>query len=89
MSNTTSQGTGSNVFLSTTSVLCPLPVSASEPYSVTTNLSAFLWRAFISFAARSGPIVCELEGPRPILYNSLSDCMVVLRQIKIFSHGLL
>ena len=49
------------------SVRCPRPVRASEPYSVTRYPAAEGYRVRKSRAARSGPIVCELEGPLPIL----------------------
>jgi len=55
------------------SVPCPNPVSANDPYRSTctrsTSSSLPLWSSSRAnlHAARIGPIVCELEGPTPIL----------------------
>ena len=60
-------------FLAGRSVPCPRPVSASEPKSSASirpevSAGSLPGRRFRkSFAARSGPMVCELEGPGPTL----------------------
>ena len=58
---------GANVFSITVSVQCPLPVLASEPYKITLNSSASAFFSLKITQAFSGPIVCELDGPQPIL----------------------
>ena len=66
-----------NPSITAVSVLCPLPVSASDPNSSTVNLSHSSDRAFSSSAkraaARIGPTVCELEGPMPIVKRSVTE----------------
>ena len=58
------------------SVPWPRPVRASEPYKFTCTRSTFSSRPCSASpranrqAARMGPMVCELEGPTPILYRS-------------------
>ena len=51
-------------------VPCPSPVLARDPYSRTTKCEAVGFSLKNSLQARSGPIVCDEEGPLPILYNS-------------------
>ena len=48
------------------SVKWPLPVLASEPYRVTRKRSACGYFSLKRCAARSGPMVWELEGPVPM-----------------------
>ena len=67
MLNTISAGVGASVSISTRSVPWPRPVLASEPYSVTAKASASGCSARKIFAAFSGPMVCELDGPLPVL----------------------
>ena len=62
------------------SVMCPLPVSASEPCSSTSirvarpsSLSPSSTRK--RRAATIGPMVCELDGPMPTLKMSRTLCM--------------
>ena len=57
----------------TTSVPCPSPVKASEPYNTATKESADGFSVKNIRQARSGPIVCEEEGPFPMRYNSFND----------------
>ena len=66
---------GAKVFFITSSVPCPFPVHASEPYRKTLKASASGWRCKKMRHARSGPIVCELDGPRPVLYIDFIDVM--------------
>lgn len=67
MSNFMSSTRGAKVSRRTLSVPCPFPVFASEPYRTASYLPAD-GNSFINIlAADSGPMVCELDGPRPIL----------------------
>ncbi len=78
----TSKVTGSsplNPNCTATSVPCPFPVLASEPYSntltVVTSYNNFFSERVCTkrCAARHGPNVCELEGPTPILKISNAE----------------
>ncbi len=60
-------GRGSKASFTATSVRCPRPVFAREPNRVTWKLSAPGYAARKRWAAKLGPMVWELEGPRPIL----------------------
>ena len=64
-----------------TSVICPLPVAARLPYSVTVNEDAPGYRPLNISAAFFGPIVWLLDGPFPILKISfiLSIAVLVLK----------
>ena len=65
------------------SVPCPLPVNASDPYSVTwiEVASAATDSSCVtnSRAAFIGPVVCELDGPIPIL--KMSNMLIVAMAI--------
>ena len=58
------------------SVACPKPVRASDPYNSACTRSTLSSKPRLASsrtkrqAARMGPIVCELDGPTPILYRS-------------------
>ena len=58
------------------SVIWPLPVAAKLPYSVTSNAAASRCLPKNNLAALLGPIVWLLDGPLPILYNSLKDFII-------------
>ena len=60
------------------SVKCPFPVAAKLPQSSTIKWSAFGNFSKTVIAAFAGPIVWELEGPRPILYNSLIVSIILI-----------
>ena len=60
------------------SVRCPFPVNANEPYNMILYKSAVGYFSFNNNAAFFGPIVCELDGPFPILYNSFIDFILSL-----------
>ena len=67
MLKTISVGWGDSTSRRTRSVPWPLPVLLRDPYSTTRKLSASGCSSRKSLAARSGPMVWELEGPFPIL----------------------
>ena len=52
---------------------------AGRVYAMTVKRSASGVRSRNFLAARSGPMVWELDGPLPILYKSRSDFMAVTR----------
>jgi hypothetical protein len=61
-------------------VACPLPVSASDPNSETSTRAAIATtRAAKSAAAVIGPMVCELDGPIPILNRS--NVLVTMKRL--------
>ena len=65
--NTISAFKGARTCRSTVSVPWPLPVFFFFLKSIALKLSASVFCSLNILHARSGPIVCELDGPRPIL----------------------
>jgi len=58
------------------------PAAASELNRVTRTscTGIFGMRDKKISAAAAGPIVCELEGPNPVLYMERTDCMKIIGQ---------
>ena len=61
-----SAGRGAKASTMATSVRWPLPVLAREPYRVARKRSAWGYSFLNRAAAWLGPMVWELEGPRPM-----------------------
>ncbi|MNT15054.1 hypothetical protein D3C72_1500870 [compost metagenome] len=71
-----------------TSVPCPLPVLASEPYNnifipSTVSIGWFCASEAVNCcAALHGPKVCELDGPMPILKISKTEiCSLIITKV--------